>query len=134
MEHLVSIVAKMNGAEALDARFDFLYALETDGSDCVIRTKSLGVFDSYGIVITPESVSDESTLCFPSVEASAALKDAINNNINLSTYELYMKLYSDTEITKNQTIVFGAKEYEIIYASKKIYQNEVIFYEILVKK
>lgn len=121
-------------SEALKARADFLEALETDGSFCTIRTTVNEVSDSYGIVITPATITNEATKCFPLSEASSRMQEAINSDINISSYELSMKLYSDTEITKAQTIVFDGSEYEILYVSKKIYINEVIFYEILIKR
>jgi len=120
--------------EALDAIQDFKDALVTDGSAVTIRTITAGEWDSYGNVIVVETVSDEITKCFPSSEASSRVQAVINADTNISSYELSLKLYTETEVTKADRIVFDSDVYEILYVSKKIYQDIVVFYELLVKK
>lgn len=122
----------MNDAQL--AIIDIKQALEDYGSDIKIRTITKGSLADYDPrnPTSGETKIDVSTKAIVRTQATKDLavtmpQDLINN------YETSMVLYSDTNITKENKIVFEGLVKEIVYINKKMLQNTTISYELLVK-
>lgn len=120
------------GDDAKEAIEDISEAIEEYGSYVTIRsvTKDQSTYDprnpSSGIVNV-----DTPTKALISTEASKDLKTSMPKEL-IGTYQIAMRLQSTEVITKAHKILYDGKVYEVLYPSKKVLQNEVLLYEILV--
>ena len=120
------------GDDAKEAIVDIAEAIEEYGSDVSVRTitKDQSLYDprnpSAGIINT-----DVPTKALINTEASKDLATSMPKEL-IGTYQIAMKLQSTTPITKANKIIYDGKVYEILYPSKRVLQNELLMYEILV--
>lgn len=124
----------VNNQDALDAIKDIKEAIDKYGSGIKILTQIAGEWDSYGNVIVPEGVSEEKTKAIIKSSASENIVQKIMRWALSEEYELSMKLYTSTELTKDKKIEFRGDIYEITYIDEMILQDTTLIYEILVKK
>ena len=118
--------------DADEAIIDIRDAIATYGSNIIIRTttKDPSQYDPYnpnsGIVTV-----DTPSKALISTEASTDLATSMPKEL-IGTYQIAMKLQSDFVITKAHKIIFQGKTFEVLYPSKKILQDKVLMYEVLV--
>jgi len=93
-----------------------------------------GETDSYGNVIVPETNDLEITKGLPSSEATESVANAYRNGSDTNTFELSIKFYTESVITKDNKMIYDSKDYEIVYVSKKVLQDTTLLYEALIKR
>ena len=121
-------------SDAQEAILDIAEALEEYGSNIVIRTITKGDLSTYDPrnPTSNETITDVDSkgLIYSTATKDLAMtmpKELLNN------YEISIVLQSDTPITKANIIIFQSVEREIVFVSKKILQDLVLSYEVLVK-
>ena len=124
----------MSNAKALSAIVKIKKAIDKYGSDIKIVTFVSGSKNSYGGVVKSKSNSYEITKGLISSEASESVDTAYRGGSKTNTYELSIKLYSESEINKDNKIVYLGHEHKIVYVSSKVLQNTTLLYEVLIKR
>lgn len=120
-----------NNQEALDAIVDIKEAIAEYGSSIKIATESETGYDPYSGATYTTTYTDTKGLVGRT--ASSDLQIKIRSDL-IGSYEMSIVLYIDSEITKDNNIVFKEEEYDIKYIDKKFLQDTLIKYELLVAK
>ena len=118
--------------EALSAVNDIIEAIDEYGSAIIIQTITPEVSDAYGVVTTPAVTVSEVTKGLPTKQASADFSQGLLDTIG--SFELAIKLYTVTELTKANKILYKSKTYNILYISEKVLQDTRLIYEVLVAR
>ena len=121
-------------SEATEVITDIQEALTEYGSSIIIKKSVNEVRDAYGAVTTAATSTTENTKAF--------IKRYATNNIFMklyqdfiNSYELSIRLYTSQIINKEEyTISYQSQIYNIVDIEKKILQDEIIYYDLLVKK
>mgnify|MGYP000247643037 CR=1 FL=1 len=123
----------MSNKKALETIEKLKKAIEKYGSVIKIQTITEGVYDPRN----PEAgttTTEVTTKALISSEASKKVAEGFKGTTSSSAYEMAMKLYNDTTITKDNKISFRGNVYDVLYVSESILQDTTYLYEILVKK
>jgi hypothetical protein len=121
-------------SEATETIVDIQEALAEYGSSIIIKKSVNEVRDAYGVVTTAATSTTENTKAF--------IKRYATNNIFMklyqdfiNSYDLSIRLYTSQIINKEEyTISYQSQIYNIVDIEKKILQDEIIYYDLLVKK
>jgi len=114
-------------SDATDAIKDIKEAIAEYGSDIKIVTLTEGDYDPYtGATITRTEVPTKALI------SGTSTNEILNKAVD--TFDLSIKMYDSTEITKDNLINFRGDDYEILFVDTKVLQNETLLYELLVKK
>jgi hypothetical protein len=121
-------------SEATETIVDIQEALAEYGSSIIIKKSVNEVRDAYGAVTTAATSTTENTKAF--------IKRYATNNIFMklyqdfiNSYDLSIRLYTSQIINKEEyTISYQSQIYNIVDIEKKILQDEIIYYDLLVKK
>jgi len=115
-------------SDATDAIVDVVEALDEYGTDIVLRTVTE---DSYNPHTGPTNSNvDKPLKAFIKEFASHQLSQQFSKD----TYDLAISTYDTSAITKTHKILYGGQEYNIVYVSSKVLQNETIIYELLIAR
>ena len=125
-----------NNSDATEAIQDIIEAIEEYGSTIRIATETESGYDPY--TGATYSTTYEDTKAIISSLATQRVQEAFQNISKIegviSAYDLSIKLYTTTELTKANKIVYDGNTYEITFISDKILQDTRIIYELLIKK
>jgi len=124
----------MNKAES--AHLKIKTALDKYGSDVTLRSIVIPPIDeNYDPRNPPTPTQTDTPLkAFINSEASKDLKTSMPKEI-IGTYEMSITLQSDVPIVKKEnTIIKGGDEYQILYVKPKEFMNLILQYELLVAK
>lgn len=124
----------MNKAESAHLKIE--KALTKYGSDVIIRSTVIPPIDENYDPRNPPSPTQTDTplKAFINSEASKDLKTSMPKEI-IGTYEMSITLQSDIPIVKKEnTIIKGGDEYQILYVKPKEFINLILQYELLVAK
>ena len=121
-------------SEATETIVDIQEALAEYGSSIIIKKSVNEVRNAYGVVTTAATSTTENTKAF--------IKRYATNNIFMklyqdfiNSYDLSIRLYTSQIINKEEyTISYQSQIYNIVDIEKKILQDEIIYYDLLVKK
>ena len=119
-------------SDATEAIQDIIEAIEEYGSTIRIATETETGYDPY--TGATYSTTYEDTKAVISKHASKSMSEVMEANRITSAYDLSIKLYTTTELTKANKIVYDGDTYEITFISDKILQDTRIIYELLIKK
>jgi SPP1 family predicted phage head-tail adaptor len=113
-------------SEATEAIEDIVEALNDYGSSITLRDGTVTAYDPY----TGPSVTDVDTplKAFISLEASRSLSQQFDSH----TYDLAIKTYHTSKITKEDQIIYDGQVFRILYVSSKILQDTTLIYELLI--
>lgn len=113
-------------SDATDAIEDIVEAINEYGTSISLRSVSEDSYDPYtGSTVTN---TDVELKAFVSLEASRVLSQQFAKH----TYDLALKTYHTTKITKADEIIYDGQTYKILYVSSKILQGTAIIYELLI--
>lgn len=125
----------MNKAES--AHLKIKNALDKYGSDVILRLSKDAILDPNNFDPqnpAPPDITNDDKKAFINSEASKDLKTSMPKEI-IGTYEMSITLQSDTPIVKKEnTIIKGGDEYQILYVKPKEFMNLILQYELLVAK
>lgn len=124
----------MNKAES--AHLKIKNALDKYGSDVTLRSIVIPPIDeNYDPRNPPTPTQTDAPLkAFINSEASKDLKTSMPKEI-IGTYEMSITIQSDVPIVKKEnTIIKGGDEYQILYVKPKEFINLILQYELLVAK
>lgn len=119
-------------SKATDSIVKIANAIDKYGSDITIKvvTKDISLYDPYdsskGVIITTTNTKALISSLASEDLATSMPKELVNN------YRLAMKLQTTIDLNTSHFILFQGKEYEVLFVSKKILQNENLIYEVLV--
>lgn len=119
-------------SEATDAILDIIDGQNEFGSSIKITSEVETGYDPYTGATYATTFAD--TKAFIKTEATPKVYDSFVNESTNSAYDMSIKLYFDTTITKDNKVVFKGNSYEIVFISETILQDTTILYELLVRK
>ena len=121
-------------SEATETIVDIQEALSEYGSTIAIKKSVNEVRDAYGVVTTPAIPTTENTKAFIGRYATNQLLSKLTDDQKQS-YELSLRFYTTSVLNKEDyTISFKSSDYNIVIIDSKIFQDETLLYEVLVKK
>ena len=121
-------------SEATETIVDIQEALAEYGSSIIIKKSVSEVRDAYGVVTTAATATTENTKAFIGRYATSMLLSKLTDDQKQS-YELSLRFYTTSVLNKEDYIIsFKSSDYNIVIIDSKIFQDETLLYEVLVKK
>jgi hypothetical protein len=121
-------------SEATEVITDIQEALTEYGSSIIIKKSVSEVRDAYGVVTTAATATTENTKAFIGRYATSMLLSKLTDDQKQS-YELSLRFYTTSVLNKEDYIIsFKSSDYNIVIIDSKIFQDETLLYEVLVKK
>ena len=118
-------------SDALDAIVDIKEAMNEYGSTVILQTVTEGGYDFDIGMNTTTTININKKALISTLASRRMNENLLQSN---QSYDLAIKLYHDGEIKKTDNILVDTDTYEIVSIVKKVLQDEVLLYELALKK